>query len=202
MSRVQSLIAEARQQWRANVRLRFGVAVIAGVVWLWALLVLMDAAKAFRGEAEAARQQADQWRPLIGQTAWPARVDEARSEMDAARSLQWAAASTGAAEARLQDYLRSLAEKGGLNVVELTILQGAAEAASSAAGGVLRARLVTDLNRPALMALLAELQGAQPMVIVDVIKLRPAQVPARAELELRAQMRVQSVSGKSDEVKP
>lgn len=185
------------QQWRGNVRLQAGGVAIVGIVWLWACLVGLDAVKLIDAEAAADREAALQLQPLLGQTEWPARAAEARRLLGAARELQWTATSTGAAEARLQDELRSVASKAGLNVIDLSVLPGAnADAAQGPAGAAVRVRLVTDMNRNALMALLAELQGSKPMVIVDAIKLRPGPVAsARAEMEIRVQMRVQAAEG-------
>lgn len=185
-----------KDQWRRNLRLQAGVAVIVGLVWLWACLVGLDEAQHLREQAAADTEAALQLRPLLGQTQWPARADEAQRLLAAARELQWPATSGGAAEAKLQDELRSWAGKAGVNVVELSILAGSGgEAAQAPGGAAVRARLVTDLNRNALMALLAQLQGAQPMVIVDALKLRPSQAPARAEIELRIQMKPAAPEG-------
>ncbi|WP_422012267.1 GspMb/PilO family protein [Roseateles sp.] len=183
--------ATLKLQWQGNLRLQIGTAAIAWLVWLWACLVVLDQAKLLSAQAAADVEAAAQLRPALSQTEWPARADEMQRLLESARALQWTATSTGAAEAKLQDDLRAWATKAGLNVIELSVLPGAAvDAARGAAGASVRARLVTDLNRNALMAFLAQLQGAQPVVIVDTLKLRPAQTPARAELELRVQVRV------------
>lgn len=188
----RAALAELRSQWRGSVRLRVGVAAIAGIVWLWMVLVVLDEAKALRDQAHAARTDLEQLRPLAAGAQWRARAEEARSLLEAARELQWVAASSGAAEARLQDMLRELCAKAGLAVVDLSVVQGAAaQPGPTAAGGALRARLVTEFNRQALLSLLAELQGMKPLVMVDVVKLRPALVPGRAELEIRVQTRLQ-----------
>lgn len=185
-----------KEQWRRNLRLQAGVAAIVGLVWLWACLVGLDEAQRLREQAAADAESALQLRPLLGQTQWPARADEAQRLLAAARELQWPATSAGAAEAKLQDELRSWAGKAGVTVVELSILPGTGgEAAQAPGGAAVRARLVTDLNRNALMALLAQFQGAQPMVMVDSLKLRPSQNPARAEIELRLQMRPATPEG-------
>lgn len=188
--------AALKEQWRRNPRLQAGFALIIGLVWLWGCLVVLDEAELLRVQAAADTEATQQLRPILSQTQWPARADEIQRLLAAARELQWTATSPGAAEAKLQDELKAWTAKAGLTVVELSILPGAnADAAQTPAGAAVRARLVTDLNRNALMALLAQLQGAQPMVMVDSIKLRPAQNPSRAEVELRVQTRTAPAEG-------
>lgn len=191
-------VTEIRAQWRANPRLRIGVAAIIGTLWLWALLVCMDEAKLMRGQVASLQAEVDQLQPLVSQVQWRGRTQEARSLLDAARELQWVANSVGAGEAKLQDVLRDLCSKAGLSIVDLSIVQGGGSPAASGvafeSGVPLRARLATEFNRQALLALLSELQGMKPMVMVDVVKLRPNAVPSRAELEIRVQMRLQDAS--------
>ncbi|HLO96374.1 MAG TPA: hypothetical protein VK195_18855, partial [Burkholderiaceae bacterium] len=101
------------QEWRSNARLRAGVAVIAGIVALWLLLLAHDQAALWKQEALDLQAQAEQLRPFKGQSQWGLRADDAGKLIEAARELQWVAPSAGAAEARLQDALRAWCEKLG-----------------------------------------------------------------------------------------
>jgi len=175
---------QARGEWRANTRLRWGVWAILAIFWLWLSLLAQDQAMAWRGEADEARAELQRLRPLqSGGAIWTQRAEDARKHLEAARSMLWSGSSQGLVEAALQDTLRAWAEKSGLPVRELAIM-GAGERAGSQLA--VRARLVVDMNnRLALMGLLAELGRSPKLMLVDSLRLRPLAQPARAELEVR-----------------
>ncbi|HLO96049.1 MAG TPA: hypothetical protein VK195_17225, partial [Burkholderiaceae bacterium] len=84
----------------------------------------------------------------------------------------------------------------GITVLELAVLpsngpQAASEPAAAVQGMPLRARLVVEFNRQSFMVLLGELQGAVPMLLLERLQIKPGLTPARAELELRAQVRIE-----------
>jgi len=177
-------LQQARSEWRANTRLRWGVWAILAIFWLWLSLLAQDQATAWRGEADEARAELQRLRPLqSGGAIWTQRAEDARKHLEAARSMLWSGSSQGLVEAALQDTLRAWAEKSGLPVRELSIM-GAGERARSQPA--VRARLVVDMNnRLALMGLLAELGRSPKLMLVDSLRLRPLAQPARAELEVR-----------------
>lgn len=185
------------QEWRANARLRAGVALIAAILVFWLLLLAHDQATLWKQQALDLQSQAEQLRPYKGQTQWGRRADEAGQLLELARELQWEAPSMGAAEARLQDALRAWTEKLGIRVLELAVLPAnvaqaaSAPAVADAQGQPLRLRLAVEFNRQSFMVLLAELQGAAPMLLVEHLQIKTAAQPARAELELRAQVRIE-----------
>lgn len=183
------------QEWRANARLRAGVAVIAAILALWLLLVGHDQAALWKQEALELQSQAEQLRPYKGQTQWTFRADDAAKLIESGKELQWVAPSAGAAEARLQDALRAWTDKLGINVLELGVQPSAGPQAASdatvAQGLPLRARLVVEFNRQSFHVLLGELQGSVPMVLVERVQIKPGITPARAELELRVQVRIE-----------
>lgn len=181
---LQSL-QQARSEWRANARLRWGVWLILGIFWLWLALLVQDQAAAWRAEADEARAELQRLRPLQnGGAIWTQRAEDARKHLEAARSMLWSGSSQGLVEASLQDTLRAWAEKSGLPVRELAIVGGGERKAGSQPA--VRVRLVVDMNnRLALMGLLAELGRSPKLMLVDGLRLRPLAPPARVELELR-----------------
>lgn len=181
----QATLQQARSEWRANARLRWGVWIILGIFWLWLALLAQDQAAAWRSEAEEARAELQRLRPLQkGGAIWTQRAEEARKHLEAARSMLWAGSSQGLVEAALQDNLRAWADKAGLPVRELAIVSAGERKVGSQPA--IRARLVLDANnRLALMGLLAELGRSPKLMMVDSLRLRPMAQPARAELEVR-----------------
>lgn len=182
-------------EWRSNARLRVGVVLIGVIIVFWLLLLAHDHAATVSRQGDELRSRAELLRPFKGQTQWARRAEDVVQLTESAKQLQWTAPSAGAAEARLQDYVRALAGKIGLNVVEISMLPSAtptgAAAGSPAQGLALRLRLVVEFNRQSFMVLLSELQGSVPMLMVERMQIKPAAVPPRAELELRAQIRVE-----------
>lgn len=177
---------QMRSELQGNARLRLGLALIAATLCLWGLLLLQDQAASWNEQADAAQAEIERLKPLQSATQWPERAEQARKHHEALRAMLWSAASQGLAEAALQDTLRAWAEKAGLPVRELSV--SAAAAGEPAAAGqpvALRARLVVDMDRIGLMGLLAELARSPRVMAVDSMRLRPAAVPARAEIEVR-----------------
>ncbi|MDN3920967.1 hypothetical protein [Roseateles violae] len=183
-------LSQIRAELRGNVRLRLGLFLIAATLWIWLVMLLQDQAQVWRGEADEARVEMERLKPLQSAGQWVQRAEEAHKHLETAKSMMWSAASQGLAEAALQDTLRSWSEKAGLPVRELTV------SASPGANGLvganvypLRARLVVDMNRFGLMALLAELGRSPQVMVVESLRLRPVAQPARAELEVRVLFR-------------
>lgn len=182
---------QARAEWQANVRLRWGVRLVVITLWIWLALVAQDHAQVWRTEAGEASAELERLQPLRAQTQWSQRAEAARVQLEAARAMLWPSASQGQAEAALQDMLRELCTKAGLPVRELAVA-AAAPAQQAGADGIrpVRARLVVDMgNRLALMGVLAEIGRSPRVMMVDSLRLRPQAVPARAEIEVRVLFR-------------
>nr|WP_316640639.1 GspMb/PilO family protein [uncultured Roseateles sp.] len=184
---------QLRAEVAANPRLRLGLYLIAGTLWLWLLLLAQDQAVLWRAEADEAGAELERLKPLQAATQWPQRAEDARKHLEAARAMLWTAPSQGLAEAALQDNLRSWADKAGLPVRELNVSAApATEATANVAGLVnLRARMVVDLNRIGLMSLLAEIGRSPKIMVVDTLRMRLVAQPARAELEVRVLYRAE-----------
>lgn len=183
-------MSELRSQWVGNRRLRWGLLVVGGILWVQALLLFGDSAQVWRDQTSSLREEVDLVRLLTRVKVWPGRADDARQQLDALRSMLWQASDPGVAEAALQDWVRASAGRAGLSVRETAVSRppAATGAASAVAAGTLpvRIRLAVDLNRLPLMAFLAELARNEQVIVVDRLLLRPAAQPPLAEMELRA----------------
>lgn len=184
-------LAALASQWTGNRRLRWGLLIIGGILWLQGLLLLGDSAQGWRQQAALLREDVERLQPLSRSKLWPGRADDARQQVSALRSMLWQETDLGLAEAAAQDWVRALASQGGLGIRDLAVSRPTAAAASASApaltAGVqpVRLRLSVDLNRLALMGFLAELARHEQVVVVDRLMLRPASQPPIAELELR-----------------
>lgn len=183
-----------REQWAANRRLRWGLLLIAAILWIQGLLMLGDGAQALRQQSDSLREDVDRLQAQSRSKAWPGRADDARQQVDALRSMLWQEGDIGLAEAAVQDWVRALAGKLGLGIRELAVTRLGTVAAPSAAASAtqqvagvqaVRLRLSVDFNRLALMGFLAELAQHERIVVVDRLVLRPVSQPPSAELDLR-----------------
>lgn len=183
-----------RGQWSTQRRLRWGVLFIAGLLWIQGLLVLGDRVQVLRQDAESLREDIQRLQTQASNKVWPGRADDARQQVAALRSMLWQEGDIGLAEAAAQDRVRALATKYGLGVRELAVARAAAPVAGPSAASAaqrvagaqpVRLRLTVDLNRLALMGLLAELAQHEQVIVVERLFLRTASQPPTAELDLR-----------------
>lgn len=192
--------AELRSQWAGNRRLRWGVWVIAAMLWIQALLMVGDAAQGWRNQAMTLRDDVERMQPLLRSQAWPGRAEDARQQLGALRSMLWPQTDRGLAEAAFQDWVRAVAGKSGLVIRDLAVAREPAAATAASAPGPLagvqmvRLRLAVDLNRLPLLGFLAELARNEQIVLVERLVLRPATQPPSAELDLRMLASVQAVA--------
>lgn len=183
--------AELRTQWAGNRRLRWGLLVIVGMLWIQGLLVARDVARGLREQTVTLREDIERMQPLARSKAWPGRADDARQQLGALRSMVWPENDRGLAEAAMQDWVRAVASKGGLVIRDLAVVRPAAAATAASApllpAGVqpVRLRLSVELKRLALLAFLSELARNEQVVVVERLVLRTASQPPSAEMDLR-----------------
>lgn len=187
-----SWIVALRSQWVGNRRLRWGLLAIGGMLWIEGLLLLGDAAVGLRRQAASLREDVERLQPLARSKVWPGRAEDARQQVGALRSMLWPETDLGVAEAAAQDWVRALATKSRLGIRNLAVSRPAAAATAASAAApnaasvqAVRLRMTSELDRPALMAFLAELARNEQVVVVDRLALRTASQPPVAELELR-----------------
>ena len=186
-----------RAQLAASARLRVGLLIVFALVWAYALSFGADAVDARRLVLAVQREDLDRLRSLERERDWPARAEEARRQATALRALLWPENDLGLAEAALQDWVRATALRSGLTMRELSLSRASASAVTAtgsnpgvatgpgAAPPAIKARLIVELNRPALLNFLAEVATAERAVMVDRLLLRTQTQPPVAEIDLR-----------------
>lgn len=202
---LSTLMEGWRGQLAGHARLRLGLAAIVAILWVYGLLLAGEHATLMRADLQNARAELRRLEAAGRERDWPARADDARRHLAAMQGLVWTENDLGLAEAALQDWLRATATKAGLGVRELAVVRAAADgvrapvapAAASALSGpqVLKARLVADFNRIALLGLLDELQRHERAIVVDHLVLRTWAQPPTLELDLRVLAQAQPRSG-------
>lgn len=202
--------AELRSQWQINTRLRIGAWAILGILWVYALLLASDGILALRNGTQALASDIERLQPMTRSNPWPTRVDDARQQLDALRTMEWVegeGGELGLTEAALQDWVRATAAKAGLRLREMTLSRGGAPPALSTSAGsgdtaattqprgqAVKVRMTADWDRGALVAFLAEVGRSERVVVAERLLLRPAATPPSAEIDLRVWARGAAVA--------
>ncbi|MCZ8234455.1 MAG: hypothetical protein ACK520_10055 [Inhella sp.] len=189
-------------QWQASARLRWGVRLVLGILCVHGLLTLLDDVDQKRSALKAARQEGSRLAVMGQEGDWAARAQQAQEQLLAYRSMAWSGSDPALGEAALQDWLRKVTTGLGLTVRDLQVARVASPSAGAAATTALpadgltarvppqttamRAKLIVDLKRSAVMALLAELQRNEQSLLVERLVWRGSAVPPQVELQLRA----------------
>jgi hypothetical protein len=192
-------LARARAEWRANARLRLGLWLVLGIVWLYALLWAADLVAARRAVARQGAEDLARLRAVAAQSSWPQRAGQARQQLEALQDMTWAEPERALAEAALQDWVTALAGKAGIVVRERSLLRAESGAQRETEPGsaprlaelprayaTLRMRLAFEFSPATLAALLSELAQSPRWVRVDRLRVLQTGKPAIAELELGA----------------
>lgn len=174
-----------------SARLRWGLALIVAVLWLYGALLLRDERderiRAFRtASVQLARlQQAAQ------QAEWPQRLDEAKVAVAQLESGLWRGDSLGLSRAALQDWLAQQLKQANVSRPLISLAAQEEDAAGSAsAGGAgpaalagdaaaaelangvwrVRAKLNFDFAPEGLQVLLAKLAAPSSRVVVESVR--------------------------------
>ena len=171
------------EELRSNPRLRIGLALVVAILLGYGLLEWRDRQDA--GMADYKR--------LLGQVArmgqpqqpaqWAQRASEATDALQQARSQLWRNASTGLAQAQVQDWLNGLlrqvdAKSASVRVAEPELNPDAPSLASRLPQELktlqpLRARVEFNTDASVLLTLLAALNDAPQRVVVENLTAKP-----------------------------
>jgi hypothetical protein len=172
---------------RANPRLRWGLWLIAGILWFYAVLLLRDEAGARRLAVENLSKRAARAQSLAGEADWPARLRSAQAVQQNLESRLWQAGTLGLAQAAFQDWLNQAARQAGLSRPVITVAapeESPANRPPASAPGVpppdlwkATARLRFDFDPAALYRLLAQIESHEKMLSVESLTMRSAPTP-------------------------
>lgn len=176
---LDSLIGELLSQWREKPLLRWGTMLILMIVWIEALFRVGDLGKAWQEEAVQAAARIQKADGTQGKR-WQQRVDDARQAQSAWIALAWPSEDRGLVEAKVQDQVRELCAKLGLNVREIGLLAGLK------GEDAVRLRLVVEHQRTGLLGLLGEIARLEHPLVLERLQIKLQTQPTLAEFELRA----------------
>ena len=187
-----------RRQWHDSAILRLGIWAAVGIVWLNLLWTHTDRLVEREKETQLLQTEVGRLEGLKTGPRWEARVDEARSQLDALEAMAWTEATPGLAQAALQDFLTQSITRSGMVVKEVRLSTDAVggsgatmagQRSPAAAANEVRARVVAEYKPQPLARWLKELSSSPQPILIDRFQLRQwLQVP-QVELDVRIVVR-------------
>ncbi len=190
-------------QLRGNPRLRWGIALIVGIFWLYGILLLRDSLQEQTQQHRAAAQSLSRLRAQLAQPQWTTRVTPAKVMAVQLEGKLWQAATPGLAQAAFQDWLNASMVKAeiGKSQISVTVLEEAVPNAptqnldastsptpkptSSTPADLwkLKAKISLGFSAPSLMAFLNLIENHDKQIIVAALNVRKEPAP-QVEMEL------------------
>lgn len=196
------MIGNFLNELRENPRLRWGVALIIGIFWLYAILLLRESLQEQTQQHRAAMQSISRLRAQLAQPEWTARVAPARDMAMQLEGMLWQAPTSGLAQAAFQDWLNSAMIKAGVARSQITVTvidEAVANAPNQDAGATtpvdlwkIRAKLGFDFNSVTLFDFMNRIENHEKQIIVDTLNVRKELAP-RVEIELYGYFQKQAV---------
>lgn len=111
-------------QLRDNPRLRWGIAVIVGIFWLYGILVLREAAQTEEQQYRAATNAISRLRAQLAQPEWASRVVDAKTMSVQMEGRLWQAPTSGLAQAAFQDWFNATIARTGVahSLITVTVV--------------------------------------------------------------------------------
>lgn len=106
---------------RNNPRLRWGVALMAGLFWLYAILLLRETLQEQELQHRAAAQSITRLRAQLAQPEWTGRVEPAKIMAVQLEGRLWQAPTSGLAQAAFQDWLNAAMAQAGVALPRITV---------------------------------------------------------------------------------
>lgn len=184
------------KQFRENRRLRIGVWLILGILWLYGVLELQDYAVERQKAAEAAARRLARAEAQAREREWPERAEKTRRARVQYEAKLWSGDSPGVALATVQDWLVNSMASQGLARPQITVTLADDGGDAGKAGqkqesddiGTIRAKIAFDFAPQNYYRLLSLLEKNERRVIVDSCFVRREPMP-RVEMTLNAYFR-------------
>ncbi len=114
--------AQMRQEWRENSRLRYGVYITIGIVWIYAILSLKDATEIERGTWQNSESRVARARATAASADWLRRSQEVAGAVNEYESLLWREGSIGLSQAAFQERISQSLGAAGIVVRALRVV--------------------------------------------------------------------------------
>lgn len=193
---VASMIAALK----VNARLRWGVLGIVGIVWLYGVLELRDAADRQRQVHTATAKKIARSQAIARQAEWPERLEQAHAHRLALEQSLWREGSLALAQASFSDWLTQAMQQAGLTKPQLAVAAQEEEKKKDVPGNgaelwKVSAKLAFDFKPETFYAFMQRIVKHDKKVAIESLVIRSTPVP-KAEVLLTASF-LRSTSGVS-----
>ncbi len=177
---------------RNNRRLRLGIALIIGVLWVYAILLLRDAQVVAAGEYHNASIKLARLQAATQQGEWEERLNQAKTLQTEIESRLWRGATIGLARAAFQDFLSQQLQQAGMT--RPSVSMGSADEGNRSDGvqsGItddlwkVKAKLVFDFNPLSFNKFFVQLTNHPHHIVVESLHVTKEPAP-RVEMMLAA----------------
>lgn len=182
-------------QLRDNPRLRWGMALIFGIFWLYAILLLRDSLQETNLQHRAAAQAILHLRAQLAQPEWAERVMPAKIMVAQLEGRLWQAPTTGLAQATFQDRLNAAMVKTGVTrpLITVTVIDEIVANAPNqnqdsgtttpADLWKIKAKLGFDYSAATLLDFLNQIENHEKQIIVGALRIQQTPM-SHVEMEL------------------
>ncbi|MDD2914285.1 MAG: hypothetical protein PHP70_03110 [Gallionella sp.] len=183
---------------------------IAGIFWLYAILLLQETVQEQTLQHHAATQTIARLRAQLAQPEWLSRVVPAKTMAVQLEGRLWQAPTTGLAQAAFQDWLNAAMLRAGVSrqQITVTVIDEAVPNAlnrSQVADGTtpanlwkIKAKLGFDYSAPILLEFLNQIESHEKQIIVGAFTVRKEPM-SHVEMELYGYFQKQAApAGKAD----
>jgi len=189
------MIDNLLNELRENPRLRWGVALIIGIFWLYGILLLRETLQEQEQQHRATVLSISRLRAQLAQPEWAARVAPARDMAMQLEGRLWQAPTSGLAQAAFQDWLNAAMIKAGVThpQITVTVIDEAVANVPNQNQDLgtttpvdlwkIRAKLGFDFSSATLLDFMSRIENHEKQIIVDTLNARKEPAP-RVEVEL------------------
>lgn len=180
-------------QLRNNARLRWGVTLIVGLIWLYGILLLRETLQEQEQQHRSTAQSVSRLRLQLTQPEWIARVAPARDMAMQLEGRLWQAPTSGLAQAAFQDWLNATMVKAAVarpqiivTVLDETDANNQNQDPGTATPSDLwkiKAKLSFDFSQATLLDFMGRIEGNEKQIITGALNVRKEPAP-RVEMEL------------------
>jgi hypothetical protein len=197
-------------QLRDNPRLRWGVALIIGIFWLYGVLVLRETLQAEEQQLRVATNATARLRAQLAQPEWASRVIAAKTMSVQLEGKLWQAPTSGLAQAAFQDWLNSTMSIAGATHTQITVtvideLTANTSNQQHDPGSTtpsdlwkIKAVLGFDYSVPVLLEFLNRIENNEHQIIVESLSVRKEPAP-HVEMELYGYFQKQAAPAKTND---
>ncbi len=186
------------KQLRAQPRLRWGLALIVGILWLYTILLLRDDLQEQTQRHRMAVQSIAHLRAQLEQPEWVARMEQAKVVSVQLEGRLWQAPTSGLAQAAFQDWLNSAMTKSSALNPQITVIvqdelvantlvrtpvQSTTPGATPADLWKIKAKLGFNFTPTCLMDFLNLIENNEHQIVVGTLDVRREPLP-HVEMEL------------------